>query len=211
MVRYYARRAAEYDRVYAMPRWQDDLATLQQMVSAAFSGRRVFEIACGTGYWTQQTARHAAQVHATDLNDETLAIARARTYGHGIVTFDRADAYYPAREPHRFDAGLAALWLSHVDLARMDEFLAAFHSHLRRGAPVVMFDERDSGERRVPASRMDDAGNRYERRKLGSGEQFEIIKNLFGADRLSNLVCGYALGVTYRELRFFWALEYRVA
>ena len=93
----------------------------------------------------------------------------------------------------------------------MDEFLAAFHSHLRRGAPVVMFDERESGERRVPASRMDDAGNRYERRKLGSGEQFEIIKNLFEADRLSDLVGGYALGVTYRELRFFWTLEYRVA
>jgi len=211
MIRYYARRAAEYDRVYAMPRWQGDLAALQQMVSAAFAGRSVFEVACGTGYWTQQTARHAALVHATDLNDETLAIARARTYGPGIVTFDRADAYRPAREPRRFDAGLAALWLSHVDLARMDEFLAAFHSHLGRGAPVVMFDELESEERRVAASRMDEARNRYEKRRLASGDQFEIIKNFFGRERLSDLFGDYALDFTYRQLRFFWVLQYRLA
>ena len=26
MIAYYAQRAAEYDRVYEIPRWQDDLA-----------------------------------------------------------------------------------------------------------------------------------------------------------------------------------------
>src|SRR5438093_4209688 len=157
MVRYYARRAAEYDAVYRMARWQDDLAILRDMIPVVFTGRRVFEVACGTGYWTVHVARHAARVHAVDLNEETLAIARSRAGDPAVVTFGRADAYAPALagESHRFDAGLAALWLSHVDRARMGEFLAAFHSHLRAGAPVLMFDERPSDERRTPASRMD--------------------------------------------------------
>jgi ubiquinone/menaquinone biosynthesis C-methylase UbiE len=211
MVRYYARRAAEYDRVYGTPRWQDDISTLQEIVSAVFSGRSVFEVACGTGYWTQHAARHAARVHATDLNEETLAIARSRTYRGGIVTFGAADAYSPAAESPRFDAGLAGLWLSHVDLARMDRFLAAFHSHLRPGAPVVMFDERDTGERHVPTSRRDEVGNRYEPRRLASGDRFEIIKNFFDGEQLRTLFGGRAVGFTHRELRCFWVLQYRVA
>jgi len=33
MTAYYARRAAEYERVYAGPRWQDDLAVLRPRVA----------------------------------------------------------------------------------------------------------------------------------------------------------------------------------
>ncbi len=211
MVRYYARRAAEYDRVYASPRWQDDISTLRAMIPAVFAGRTVFEVACGTGYWTQWAARYAVRLHPTDLNEETLAIAKSRAYEGGVVTFAAVDAYSPAAEPHRLDAGLAALWLSHVDRARMDRFLAAFHSHLRPGARVLMFDERDTEERRVPTSRRDETGNRYEPRKLASGERFEIIKNFFDGEELRMLLGLRAVDLSYRELRCFWVLEYRVA
>jgi demethylmenaquinone methyltransferase/2-methoxy-6-polyprenyl-1,4-benzoquinol methylase len=170
MTAYYARRAAEYERVYAGPRWQDDLAVLRPRVADFFAGRRVLEIACGTGFWTERAAERARGVHATDLNEDTLALARAKTYA-APVTFERRDAYAPApvaREAApRFDAGLAGLWLSHVDLARMDEFLRAFHSHLAPGAAVLMFDERATEERpNPPASRTDAEGNRYEMRRL---------------------------------------------
>ena len=60
MVTYYVWRAAEYDEIYALPQWQRDLETLRRLVSACFEGRRVFEVACGTGYWTQFAARGRA-------------------------------------------------------------------------------------------------------------------------------------------------------
>jgi len=110
----------------------------------------------------------ARDVHATDLNEDTLALARAKIYA-APVTFERRDAYVPhaPEAAPRFDAGLAGLWLSHVDLGRMDEFLRAFHSHLGSGAKVMMFDERATAERpNPPASRTDAAGNRYEMRRL---------------------------------------------
>ena len=210
MTAYYARRAAEYERVYAGPRWQDDLAALKPRVAALAAGRRVLEVACGTGFWTERAAERARAVHATDLNEDTQALARAKTYA-APVTFERRDAYAPAaREAAaRFDAGLAGLWLSHVDLGRMGEFLRAFHSHLGPGAVVLMFDERATAERpNPPASRIDAAGNRYEMRRLLDGERFEIVKNLLDCARLEALVGPHVATLTCRELRYFWLLEY---
>lgn len=210
MTAYYARRAEEYERVYAGPRWQDDLAVLRPRVAEFAAGRLVLEVACGTGFWTERAAERARGVHATDLNEDTLALARSKTYA-SPVTFERRDAYAPAaREATpRFDAGLAGLWLSHVDLARTDEFLRAFHSHLAPGAVVLMFDERATEERpNPPASRTDAAGNRYEMRRLLDGTLFEIVKNLFDCERLEALVRPHAARLTCRELRYFWLLEY---
>jgi 2-polyprenyl-3-methyl-5-hydroxy-6-metoxy-1,4-benzoquinol methylase len=210
MITYYAQRAAEYERVYESPRWQDDLARLRARIPELFAGRRVYEVACGTGYWTRTVAEHAAAVHATDVNDDTLALARAKAY-RAPVSFEARDAYAPATGPVRFDGGLAALWLSHVDLRRLDAFLRAFHSHLGPGSPVLMFDERQRAERetRVPASRTDSAGNRYEMRQLQNGERYEIVKNFFDPSDLARQLADDATGVAYRELAWFWVLEYR--
>ena len=212
MITYYARRAAEYERVYGSPRWQEDLEQIRERIRATFAGRRVFEVACGTGYWTRYAAERAVAVHATDVNEDTLALARAKTYA-APASFERRDAYLPATGPPRFDGGLAALWLSHVDLGRLDGFIRAFHSHLVPGAAVFMFDERVAGEReqRAPASRTDEAGNRYERRRLESGAQFEIVKNAFDGAALERAFGPHATSLAYRELRYFWTLDYAVA
>ena len=75
---YYAARAQEYESIYDKPERQADLATLRALVPDYFVGRDVLEVACGTGYWTQFIARRAATMTATDINAETLAIARTK-------------------------------------------------------------------------------------------------------------------------------------
>ena len=79
MAAYYAQRAASYERVYAKPERQADLRAMEAQVAGAFVGRRVLEIACGTGWWTAHGAARAAHWLATDLNPETMALARAAT------------------------------------------------------------------------------------------------------------------------------------
>ena len=74
---YYAERAAEYDEVYRKPERQEDLAKLRQLLPPLVAGKRVLEVAAGTGYWTQVLANSAAAITATDLNAETIAIAAA--------------------------------------------------------------------------------------------------------------------------------------
>jgi len=210
MARYYARRAAEYERVYAIPAWQPGIAEVRRRVTAAVAGRRVFEVACGTGYWTEILAGVARSVHATDLNEETLALARARPYPRGSVTFEARDAYARHAGLPRWDAGFAGLWLSHVDLTRMDAFLDAFHSHLLPGAVVLAFDESDDPTRRSRGSRVDAAGNRYEARRLDNGERYEIVKNFVDEPRLRQALGRRARGLTYDDLGRFWAATWEV-
>jgi SAM-dependent methyltransferase len=207
MSQYYAERAAEYDRVYSHPAWARDLPRLGERIGALFPGRRVFEVACGTGYWTQRLAGVASRVHAEDLSAESLALARRRTYAPAAVTLARHDAYVPGIGG--FDGGLAALWLSHVDLARMSEFLTAFHSRLDREAVVLMFDERDTPDRQAAASRVDASGNRYERRRLAGGREFEIVKNFFDGDGLARRLAAHGRDFAFEELERFWMLSYR--
>ena len=212
MTAYYARRAAEYERIYTGPRWQDDLARLRPRVTELFAGRRVFEVACGTGYWTHVAAERARAVHATDLNDDTLAIARAKSYT-APVSFERRDAYAPAAGPVRFDAGLAGLWLSHVDLARMDEFLRAFHSHLEpgaRGADVRRARHRGARRpRRSAASTRRATATRCGASRTASASRSSRTSSIARAWRRWSRP--HAASVSYRELQFFWLLEYAVA
>ena len=50
---YYARRAREYERIYAIPERQADLRRLREWVLDFAASRQLLEIACGTGYWTE--------------------------------------------------------------------------------------------------------------------------------------------------------------
>ena len=47
---YYARRATYYERVYLKPERQRDLRTMEAWLPSMFVGRRVLEVACGTGW-----------------------------------------------------------------------------------------------------------------------------------------------------------------
>jgi len=44
---YYARRAAEYERIYLKPERQGDLKNLQALLAGSFRGLNLLEIACG--------------------------------------------------------------------------------------------------------------------------------------------------------------------
>jgi SAM-dependent methyltransferase len=211
MTRYYARRAGEYERVYDIPAWQPGIAELRRRVGPLFAGRRVFEVACGTGYWTELLASVATAVHATDLSAETLVLARARPCPRGNVTFATGDAYEPHVGPPRWDAGFAGLWLSHVDVGRIEAFLDAFHSHLARGAVVMAFDEADDPTRTARGIRVDDVtGNRYEARRLDNGERYEIVKNFIDESRLRRALGPRARRVVYDDLGRFWVATWEV-
>jgi ubiquinone/menaquinone biosynthesis C-methylase UbiE len=92
MQAYYARRAAYYERVYFKPERQTDLRAMEAWLPPLFAGRRVLEVACGTGWWTPHGARDARHWLATDINPETMAVARAKALP-ACVELATADAY----------------------------------------------------------------------------------------------------------------------
>ena len=117
LIDYYSRRAHEYERIYQKPERQADLARLTEHLRCAAAGRRVLELACGTGYWTAALANAAESILATDASEEVLEVARAKRLDPSRVSFTRADAYNPMQRSRDFTAGLAAFWWSHIQLA----------------------------------------------------------------------------------------------
>jgi demethylmenaquinone methyltransferase/2-methoxy-6-polyprenyl-1,4-benzoquinol methylase len=208
LVEYYRRRAGEYEAIYAKPERQADLALLRKLVSERLAGRRVLEIACGTGYWTAVVAPSAASVVATDMADEPMAIAQSKSYPPGRVRFARADAYHLGDELGRFDAALAMFWWSHVPLTQIGGFLASLHRRLEHGARVVLMDNTYVDGSSTPIAERDGDGNTYQLRPLADGSTNRVLKNFPSEADLRAAVAPYAASFSYRPLEYYWLAEY---
>ena len=207
---YYARRAAEYERIYAKPERQDELRALEAALPALFESRRVLEIACGTGWWTPHGAQRAAGWLATDLNPETMAIARSKPLP-ACVRFATVDAWTLAGlGDEAFDAAFAGFWWSHVPLARLPGWLDRLHSRLEPGARLVLLDNRYVEGSSTPISRRDADGNTWQSRPLADGSVHEVLKNFPRRDEAVAALGPQACEIAWNESPHFWLLSYRL-
>ena len=211
MASYYAQRAAIYERVYFKPERQADLRAMEAWLPAQFRGRRVLEVACGTGWWTLHGAREAASWLATDLNPETMNLARPKPLP-ACVQLATADAYtFAELGPQTFDAAFAGCWWSHVPLARLHSWLNTLHARLQPGARVVMLDNRYVESSSTPLSRTDEDGNTYQRRPLDDGSLHEVLKNFPAREQAFALLGPRAQTPEWIEFDHYWVLSYRLS
>jgi len=208
LVDYYRRRAGEYEAIYAKPERQRDLRLLEARVAERLAGRRVLEVACGTGYWTLIAARTAASIVATDAAEEPMRIARSKNYGRTPVRFQLSDAYALDERLGRFDAALAFFWWSHVPLGRIAEFLSSLHARLDPGARVLLMDNTYVDGSSTPIAERDAEGNTYQLRPLADGTQNRVLKNFTTEADLRAHLASHARELHYRALEYYWLLEY---
>lgn len=208
MSAYYARRAACYERVYFKPERQTDLRAMEAWLPTAFAGRQVLEVACGTGWWTPHGARDAAAWLATDLNPETMAVARSKALP-ACVRFATADAYgFEAIAGQTFDGAFAGCWWSHVPLSRLPDWLALLHRRLLPGARVVMLDNRFVQTSNLPITRRDAEGNTYQTRTLDDGSVHEVLKNFPTPEQAFALLGPRAHQPRWTDHGHYWVLSY---
>jgi SAM-dependent methyltransferase len=207
---YYARRADEYERIYAKPERQADLERVRPWLRAELAGHHILEIACGTGYWTQWLAPVAAAVVATDASSEVLDLAAAKTYPPGRVRLEIADAYVIGVVPGEFTAAFAGFWWSHVPCERQGEFLANLHGRLGAGARVVLLDNRYVEGSSTPLSRRDAGGNTYQWRGLADGSRQEVLKNFPSAAEITSALRAWAADLEVVEFDYYWGARYTV-
>lgn len=206
---YYARRAGEYERIYAKPERQRDLRALEAKVSELLAGRNVLEIACGTGYWTQFAAQSARAITATDINPEVLEIARSKSY-RIVPRFVIADAWGMDEIEGEFDALLAAFWWSHVPRERLGEFLSIVCNSLFINTLVVMFDNRFVAGSSTPLVFTDDRGNTYQDRILADGSRHRVLKNFPTDGELAATIARVASAPQIIDLEYYWFASWRV-
>ena len=212
MAQYYARRAPYYERVYAKPERQTDLRAMEAAMAEPFAGRRVLEIACGTGWWTPHGAARAAHWLATDLSPETMAIAQAKPMP-AVVEFRAVDAYTLGglRDDEHFDAAFSGCWWSHVPLVRLPAWLSTLHAHLAPGARVRHLDNSHVSQSSTPISRRDAEGNSYQQRTLDDGSTHEVLKNFPLPEEAIAALGPRACDARWTAHDHYWQLDYTLA
>jgi demethylmenaquinone methyltransferase/2-methoxy-6-polyprenyl-1,4-benzoquinol methylase len=211
MLDYYKRRAAYYERVYHKPERQDDLRAMEAWIATPFANRHVLEIACGTGWWTPFAARDAKSWLATDLNPETMDVARAKPMP-ASVRFATVDAYTLAElGEQRFDAAFAGCWWSHVPLQRLPGWLDTLHARLDRGAHVVFLDNSFVQTSSTPITHSDAEGNTYQTRTLDDGSVHEVLKNFPTPEQAIALLVPRAVDPEWIAFEHYWILSYTLA
>jgi len=208
LLAYYGARAAEYEEIYTKAERQDDLLQAKGMLQEAFQGKEVFEIACGTGYWTEVIAKTADTVYASDANEAVLEIARTKSYGPASATFMQADIF-ELEQTHEYESLFGGFILSHIPLQRLDAFLDVCIGQVMEGGSVVLMDNRFVEGSNTPIAFRDDVGNTYQQRPLKDGSQHSVLKNFPEEDFLLAKLQGRGRDIELIELEFFWILRFR--
>ncbi|QBE62467.1 class I SAM-dependent methyltransferase [Pseudoduganella lutea] len=206
---FYALNAAAIEDAYDKPERQADLAAVRGKVAELLRGHKVLELACGTGYWTRVIAPTAASVHATDVNEEVLALARSRQQG-GNVTFAQADAWDLPLSPGQYTAVFAGFWWSHVKREEQERFLAQLRAKLGKDVLLVLLDSVYVDGSSTVIARTDLEGNTYQFRLLASGERLEVLKNFPTDSFLRKKLATATKEIRIDRLEHYWLLTARL-
>lgn len=204
LAEYYRERAAEYDEVYTRPERQADLARLRGLLPPLVAGRRVLEVAAGTGYWTQVLAEAAEAITATDVNAETVAIAAQRDYAGAPVSLQRADAFQLDEIPGEFDVVFCGFWWSHLLRADIPRFLAGVRERVGPGGSLVLLDNRYVPGSSHPIAMTTPGGDTYQQRQLADGRGYEVVKNFPDRAQLAADLADVATDLVITELEYYW-------
>lgn len=209
MQEYYNRRAREYEAVYHRddPIRQRELAEMETAIQKVMRGKRVLEVACGTGYWTERAVKTAEHITAIDAAPETLEIARAKKLPSDKVDFHLGDAYR-LDGTGTFDAGLAMFWLSHVPKARIDEFLRGFHVVLEKGSTVFMAENMLQAGIGGELIRKPGIEDTFKRRTLADGSVHEVLKNYYDRSELEALLSPFSTDLRVEMGTCFYRVRY---
>jgi demethylmenaquinone methyltransferase/2-methoxy-6-polyprenyl-1,4-benzoquinol methylase len=180
-IRYYRARAAEYDATSMPPDnpFGADMAAIHAWLRGLAPLGRTLELAAGTGQWTGLLAELADELTATDAAPEMLELNAAKT-ADTRVTYRVVDAF--ALEPRaEWDTVFFGFWLSHVPLARFDDFWGLVGGLLRPGGRAILVDEADHG---LWDEDWADRERQVVHRPLQDGTVYRAVKVLWNPDEL---------------------------
>lgn len=212
MVKYYRDRAKEYEEIYE---WRDlyrqeEQDLMEKTLKDVFKDRRVLDIGCGTGYWTQRISDTAENIVGIDINETVLEIARRKEYGCPTeYSFMNA---YDMDFSEKFTGTLATFMLSHVPREDISSWLEHVHRFLEPGAMVFIADntyiEGIGGRLEIKP----DDPNTYKLRTLNDGTQHLIIKNYFTTEELVEYFSACSKGIDEKNVymgKCFWWINYQ--
>ena len=208
-IHYYSERAKEYEKIYQKPERQEDLKKLTIILKDLFFAKSVFEIACGTGYWTQIISESAKSIFATDINETVIEIARSKKY-QSPITFEKVDILNLSNINEKFDSGFGGFIWSHIPKQELDVFLSRFISKISPGRLVVFVGNQYVEGSNTPIDSKDDYGNTYQIRKLSNGSDYKVMKNFPADKEILDVIDPIGSDIEIERLKYFWVLKFKV-
>lgn len=207
LVSYYKNRAKEYEKIYSKPERQDDLKTAAAILQKIFADKKVLEVACGTGFWTEKIAAKATSIFATDINETVIDVAKRKNLSGKNVRYGIADIYnFP--DHGKFESLFGGFIWSHILLQDLDKFLSTVNNLVIPGGTVVFIDNNLVEGSNHPITKEDDFGNSFQTRKLEDNTTHLVLKNfpteIFLQDKLKDISSGF----TFFNLTYYWIVCY---
>mgnify|MGYP006281218339 CR=1 FL=1 len=214
MVKYYRDRAKEYEEIYEWrdPHRQEEQDLMEETLKEVFKDRRVLDIGCGTGYWTQRISDTAENIVGIDINETVLEIARRKEYV--CPTEYRVMDAYDMDFSEKFTGILATFMLSHVPREDISSWLEHVHKFLEPGAMVFIADNTYIEGIGGRLETKPDDPNTYKLRTLNDGTQHLIVKNYFTTEELVEYFSACSKGIDDKNVymgKCFWWINYQYA
>ncbi|HET7563481.1 MAG TPA: class I SAM-dependent methyltransferase [Gemmatimonadaceae bacterium] len=193
-IAYYRARAHEYDQWFLRQgrydrgpewnrQWLSEVQELRAHLDRFRPTGRVLELACGTGWWTEQLLRHADCVTAVDASLEVLALNRARV-GAERVRFIQEDLFQ-WQPSEQYDVIFFSFWLSHVPPERFESFWQLVRSALAPDGRVLFIDSLRTETSTAMDHRLPDAHDVTAVRRLNDEREFRIYKVFYQPEQLA--------------------------
>lgn len=208
IVSYYKARAKEYEKIYSKPERQDDLLLAGEYLKDTFRDKEVFEIACGTGYWTKIIAKTAKKILATDINETVIEIAKSKEYEPGEVKF-RLEDIFQLKNPDKHESLFGGFIWSHINLRDIDHFIEILNSLTQKHGTIVLMDNNYVKESSTPIAWQDKSGNTYQTRMLENGTSYKVLKNFPDENFIRKKLSNKATEIDFINLEYYWILTYK--
>jgi len=101
-------------------------------------------------------------------------------------------------------------WVSHIPIARWNEFFTIFHSCLKPGAKVILSDDIHRSDDTDPYYSKLECCDSFETRYLPGGNKYEIVKTYFTPESLRDLLNPHADNIGIHFDRPRWWVKYDV-
>jgi 2-polyprenyl-3-methyl-5-hydroxy-6-metoxy-1,4-benzoquinol methylase len=205
IISYYKDRAKEYEKIYLKPERQNDLQRATTILQSLFARKTVFEIACGTGYWTEKIAEAATSVYATDINESVIDIAVKKHYKNK-VTFEVADMY-TFTPSQKYDGVFGGFIWSHIPLQDLDKFIEKINDIVASDGTIVFMDNNYVEGSNHVITKTDELGNTWQTRKLENGTSHLILKNFPTEEFITHKLSGIAAEINFISMTYYWIVS----
>jgi 2-polyprenyl-3-methyl-5-hydroxy-6-metoxy-1,4-benzoquinol methylase len=208
LIAYYKARAKEYEKIYLKPERQDELKSATSILQNIFANKTVFEIACGTGFWTEKIAQTATSIFATDINQAVIEVAEQKQYEKSNVTFG-LENIFNLSDNTNYECLFGGFIWSHIKLQDLDKFLDAVNNKTSPGSIVVFMDNNFVEDSNHPITNTDQEGNTFQTRNLEDATTHLVLKNFPTESFLRKKLADFVTNLEFINLKYYWVLTYK--